>query len=72
MRGCARTQDGRPPPVSQTDFEAKELLVKMASAYLRLQQSLPSANVAAAPLIASDGGEASLPSVKMAAPSERR
>lgn len=51
MGRCARTQDGRPPPVSQTGFEAAGLLVKMASAYLTPPRSLPSANMAAAPLL---------------------
>ncbi|XP_074699468.1 protein YAE1 homolog isoform X5 [Strix aluco] len=51
LRGCAHTQDGRPPPVSQADFEATGLLVKMAAVYLRPRRSLPSANMADAPLL---------------------
>lgn len=51
MCGCARTQDGRPLPVSQTGSEAIGLLVKMAAVYLGPPLTLPSLNMAVAPLL---------------------
>lgn len=66
----ARTQDGCQPPMTQTGFEVTGLLIKMAAFYgLR---SSPSTERRFLSRIASDGSEAGVPLVKMAAPCERR
>ncbi|KAI6075258.1 hypothetical protein LUU34_00781100 [Aix galericulata] len=59
-QGRARTQDGRRLPMRGTGSEARQQQVKMAALCPR-PTWLP-------PPLASDGSEASSPSVKMAAP----